>query len=107
MRLCAQQLLSIYSSGGQLRKGQLYGAWTVNICQCYVLACNAQRCDCDHFVPAQKAAKAGMQQAMQQNQLSGLQRVAQLLSGHQTAAAAVLAASIGNVRLASLIAQVS
>ena len=55
----------------------------------------------------QNAAQAGMQHAMQHGQPSGLQRVAQLLCGHQTAAAAVLAASMGDVRLASLIAQVS
>ena len=48
-----------------------------------------------------------MQQALQNSQPSGLQRIAQLLSGHQIAAAAVLAASIGDVRLASLIAQVT
>lgn len=48
-----------------------------------------------------------MQHAMQHGQPSGLQRVAQLLSGHQLAAAAVLAASMGDVRLASLIAQVT
>lgn len=54
----------------------------------------------------QDAAKSGMQHATQHNP-SSLQHVAQLLSGHQTTAAAVLAASMGDVRLASLLAQVS
>lgn len=54
----------------------------------------------------QDAAKSGVQHATQNN-LSGLQHVAQLLSGHQTVAAAVLAVSMGDVRLASLLAQVS
>lgn len=48
-----------------------------------------------------------MQHAIQHSQPSGLLRVAQLLSGHQTAAAAVFTASLGDVRLASLLAQVS
>ena len=47
-----------------------------------------------------------MQHATQDSS-PGLWRVAQLLSGHQTAAAAVLAVSMGDVRLASLLAQVS
>lgn len=55
----------------------------------------------------QDAARSGMQHALQHSQPCGFQRVAQLLSGHQTAAAAVLTASLGDVRLASLLAQVS
>ena len=55
----------------------------------------------------QDAARSGMQHTIQRSQPSGLQHVAQLLSGHQTVAAAVLAASMGDVRLASLLAQVS
>ena len=47
-----------------------------------------------------------MQRAMHHDCPSGLERVAQLLSGHQTAAAAVVAASLGDVRLATLVAQV-
>lgn len=42
-----------------------------------------------------------------QDRSPGSRCIAQLLSGHQTAAAAVLAASMGDVRLASLLAQVS
>lgn len=54
----------------------------------------------------QEAAAPGMQRAMHHDCPSGLERVAQLLSGHQTAAAAVVAASLGDVRLATLVAQV-
>ena len=57
------------------------------------------------YVP-QMAADSGMQDALRCSSQSGLGRVAQLLSGHQTAAAAVLAASMGDVRLATLLAQV-
>ncbi len=43
---------------------------------------------------------------MHQNRPTGLGQVAQLLSGHQTAAATIMAASMGDVRLATLISQV-
>ena len=54
----------------------------------------------------QQAASDGMERAKHHSRLSGLQHVAQLLSGHQTAAATILAASMGDVRLATLVSQV-
>jgi hypothetical protein len=47
-----------------------------------------------------------MERAKHHSSLSGLQHVAQLLSGHQTAAATIMAASMGDVRLATLVSQV-
>lgn len=47
-----------------------------------------------------------MSKALQNSSADAFTCVAQLLSGRQAAAAAVVAASSGNVRLASLIAQV-
>ena len=47
-----------------------------------------------------------MERAKHRSRLSGLQHVAQLLSCHQTAAATILAASMGDVRLATLVSQV-
>ena len=57
-------------------------------------------------IPVQVAAAPGMQAGLHSNRPSGLQQIASLLSGHQTAAAAVVAASMGDVRLATLISQV-
>ena len=54
----------------------------------------------------QACAKAGVSKALQSRSADAFACIAQLLSGRQVAAAAVLAASAGNVRLASLIAQV-
>ena len=57
-------------------------------------------------ISVQVAAAPGMQAGLHSNHPSGLQQIASLLSGHQTAAAAVVAASMGDVRLATLISQV-
>ena len=54
----------------------------------------------------QACAKVGVGKALQSSSADAFACIAQLLSGRQVAAAAVLAASAGNVRLASLIAQV-
>lgn len=54
----------------------------------------------------QQAAADGIKRANHHSRLSGIQHVAQLLSGHQTAAATILAASMGDVRLATLVSQV-
>ncbi|KAL0018702.1 hypothetical protein WJX79_002745 [Trebouxia sp. C0005] len=52
-----------------------------------------------------QAAADGIKRANHHSRLSGIQHVAQLLSGHQTAAATILAASMGDVRLATLVSQ--
>lgn len=54
----------------------------------------------------QACAKSGVTKALQNCSGDAFKSIAQLLSGRQIAAAAVVAASAGNVRLASLIAQV-
>lgn len=54
----------------------------------------------------QQAAADGIKRTKHHSRLSGLQHVAQLLSSHETAAATILAASMGDVRLATLVSQV-
>lgn len=117
-----------YATQGQLKQmatgdfqtpfGHICTGFTCFLWGCGIVVCKCVKCSdllCWYGTLAnirltcmslQDAAKPGMQHATNNNP-SGLQHVAQLLSGHQTVAAAVLAVSMGDVRLASLLAQVS